>query len=167
MLPAEARRSILLRGMVFLASENLATMMPSIVQESVKVEKVTRADGKEVPRVVAVKDIAAGQLQLVPMVRDQHSIVDRTSNPMKIKVSIGGGCEKGGDDVFMLPCAMLTAKKGLEPFVPPFWLVKRSPRQQDANCRLAMIPYTAITTGVVAGHRIGNTVQIDFPGAFL
>lgn len=120
----------------------------------VRVEKVTRADGGEVFRVVTSLEVPVGKLMLIPLVKGPESIVETSGNPFKVPISLGKATG------FLLP-----ANNYSKPFIVPFWSVKRTPKSQDANCSMTYVASDLIGSGCLLGQRLSKSLVMEVPGA--
>ncbi|MCP4243103.1 MAG: hypothetical protein GY772_21325, partial [bacterium] len=113
----------------------LARVLPQVTEEMLQV----RAKGS-VYSVVAVKDLRAGSVALLPLVRSPQYIVPTATHPACVPTYI----ECAGGSLFVNPCLKARGKSnGLAPagsdeelWLPPFWAVRRSALPEECNCEV-------------------------------
>ncbi|MCP4244410.1 MAG: hypothetical protein GY772_28030, partial [bacterium] len=112
-----------------------------------------------VPSVTAVLKIKAGTLLLFPLVPTVLYVVADAQHPGRVPT----GVVTGRGELFLTPAfkpPLRSAGSGgcargspeAIGFMPPFWAVRRSEREDEANCVLACLPVELVTS-IAAGEK--------------
>ena len=90
----------------------------------------------------AGRDFAKGELVLAPSVANLTNFSTKSSHPHALQVVTSDMQE----EIFLVPTLRLPVKgeapgsSARQPFVPPFWCIRRSKSTAETNCEVVMVP---------------------------